>query len=161
MRKMFTSRTSRRRSSAGSRVPGPLSRKPLTWDIQSGEHLARVVVNGELDAGTMPGLSEQLESLADSGSHLILDLAGLRFCDCAGLTLFLRMERRARAAGGSLQLAAPTAPVRRLLTLTRLSGVIPVTLGPAVAAAALDGDGHHRQAVSHPSSPARSSPAPG
>lgn len=118
---------------------GTLPRKPLTWDIQSGEHLARVVVKGELDAGTVPGLRGQLEPLADSGSHLILDLAGLRFCDCAGLTLFLRMQQRARAAGGSLQLAAPTALVRRLLTLTRLSGVIPVTLSPAVVAAALDG----------------------
>jgi anti-sigma B factor antagonist len=64
------------------------------------------------------------EPLADSGSHLILDLAGLRFCDCAGLTLFLRIQQHARAAGGSLQLAAPTASVRRLITMTRLSGVL-------------------------------------
>ena len=112
--------------------------KQLTWSIQSGGHLAVVVVNGELDTGTAPGLSGQLEPLADTGSHLILDLAGLRFCDCAGLTLFLRLQQRARAAGGSLQLAAPTASVRRLIALTRLSDVLPVALSPADVVAALD-----------------------
>jgi hypothetical protein len=38
------------------------------------------------------------------------------------------MQQRARAAGGLLQLAAPTATMRRLITLTRLSGVLPITL---------------------------------
>jgi anti-sigma B factor antagonist len=74
----------------------------------------------------VPGLRAQLEPLADSGRHLILDLAGLRFCDCAGLALFLRMQQRAGAAGGSLRLAAPTASVRRLIALIRLSGILPI-----------------------------------
>jgi anti-anti-sigma regulatory factor len=34
--------------------------------------------------------------------------------------------QRARAAGGSLQLAAPTPSVRCLITLTRLTGVFPI-----------------------------------
>jgi anti-anti-sigma regulatory factor len=34
--------------------------------------------------------------------------------------------KRARAAGGSLQLAAPTPSVRRLITLTRLTDVFPI-----------------------------------
>ena len=62
----------------------------LTWEIQSHGHLAIVAVDGELDVGTAPGLDGQLASLANTGSHLILDLAGVRFCDCAGLSLFLR-----------------------------------------------------------------------
>jgi anti-anti-sigma regulatory factor len=37
-----------------------------------------------------------------AASHFFLDLAGLRFCDCAGLNLFLRVQQRARAAGGSV-----------------------------------------------------------
>jgi anti-sigma B factor antagonist len=130
----------RRRDAGHALLRGCLARsigKPLTWDSRSSGDLTVVVVNGELDAGTVPGLREQLEPLADSGSHLILDLAGLRFCDCAGLTLFLLMQQRARAAGGSLQLAAPTASVCRLITLTRLSGVLPVALSTADVIAAL------------------------
>ncbi len=122
-------------------VRGRLARyvgEPLTWDVQAGRELTVVVVNGELDAGTVPGLRSQLEPLAGRGGHLILDLAGLRFCDCAGLTLLLLMERRARAAGGSLQLAAPAASVRRLITLTRVGGVLPVTSGTADVIAALE-----------------------
>lgn len=120
-----------------ARLAGYLG-KPLTWDYRSSGDLAVVVVNGELDAGTVPVLREQLEPLADSGSHLILDLAGLRFCDCAGLTLFLRTQQRARAAGGSLQLAAPTTSVRRLITLARLSGILLVATSTADVIAALD-----------------------
>jgi anti-sigma B factor antagonist len=154
----------RRRDAGHPLVRGRLARyigKPLTWDIQSGERLAVVVVDGELDAGTVAGLSGQLEPLADSGSHLILNLAGLRFCDCAGLTLFLRMQQRAHAAGGSLQLVAPTASVRRLIALTRLSGVLPITLGPAVVIAALDGTAISGRPLTILSSPARTPPATG
>ena len=131
----------RRRDAGHAPLRGRLARyrgKPLTWDSWSSGDLAVVVVNGELDAGTVPGLREQLEPLADSGRHLILDLAGLRFCDCAGLTLFLRMQQRACAAGGSLRLAAPTASVRRLIALTRLSGILPIALSTADVIAALD-----------------------
>ncbi len=145
----------RRRDADHPLVRGRLARsvgKQLTWDIQSGGHLAVVVVNGELDAGTAPGLGRQLEPLADAGRHLVLDLAGLRFCDCAGLNLFLRLQQRARAAGGSLQLAAPTPPVRRVITLTRLSDVLPITPSPADVIAALD-----RAAIAGTSQTAQSS----
>jgi STAS domain len=99
--------------------------------------------------------------VADGGSHLILNLAGLRFCDCAGLTLFLRMQQCAHAAGGSLQLVAPTPSVRRLITLTRLSGVLPITLGPAAVIAALDGAAISGRPLTTLSSPARTPPATG
>lgn len=131
----------RRRDADHPLVRGRLTRytgSQLTWEIQSRGRLAIVAVNGELDVGTTPGLGEQLTPLADTGGHLILDLAGIRFCDCAGLNLFLRLQQRARAAGGSFHLAAPTAPVRRLIMLTRLSDVLPTTASPADVIAALD-----------------------
>jgi hypothetical protein len=46
--------------------------------------------------------------------------------------------QRARAAGGSLHLAAPTAPVRRLITLVRLSDVLPIAASRADVIVALD-----------------------
>lgn len=136
-------RTSLRRRRGADHLPvrGRLALptwNPLTWDIQSRGHVIIVFVNGELDAGTTPGLGGQLAPLADTGSHLILDLAGVRFCDCAGLNLFLRLQQRARAAGGSLHLAAPTGSVRRLITLARLSDILPIAAGAADVIAALD-----------------------
>jgi anti-anti-sigma factor len=131
----------RRRDADHPLVRGRVTRyagQQLTSDVQSSGHLTVVVLDGELDAGIAPDLGGQLEPLADTGSHLILDLVGLRFCDCAGLNLFLRLQQRAHAAGGSLHLAAPTPPVRRLITLAQLSDVLPVALSPADVIAALD-----------------------
>jgi anti-anti-sigma factor len=119
-------------------LTGPIT-DPLTWDIQVTGNVAVVVVDGELDVDTAPRLSRQLTPLADKGSHLILDLAGLRFCDCAGLSLFLRMQRHASAVGGSLHLTALTAPMRRLITLARLTDVLPIAASPADAITAREG----------------------
>ena len=65
----------------------------------------------------------------------------MRFCDCAGLSLFLRLQKHAAAAGGSLHLAAVTAPVRRLITLAKLADVLPVTATVAEVLATLDDAG--------------------
>jgi anti-sigma B factor antagonist len=100
--------------------------KQMTWAPRSRGNLVTVAVTGELDVATMPGLDRQLGPPADLGHHLILDLTGLRFCDCAGLSLFLRLQQRAGAAGGSLHLVAATAQVRRLITATKLTDVLPV-----------------------------------
>jgi anti-sigma B factor antagonist len=98
------------------------------------------VIDGELDVGTAPGLAAELIPLADAGRHLVLDLAGLEFCDCAGLSLFLRLDKHAAAAGGSLYLAALSAQVSRLITMAGLSDVLPVTVSAAAAMAALKQD---------------------
>jgi anti-anti-sigma factor len=124
---------------ARGRLTG-LIEDPLTWDIQVRGDLAIVVVHGELDFYYAPGLRDQLGPAADAGRHLILDLAGVRFCDCAGLSLFLRLQQRTAAAGGSLHLAAVSASVRRVITATRLSDVFPVTASVADAIALLGGE---------------------
>jgi anti-sigma B factor antagonist len=115
-----------------------LAGEPLSWDIQSHDNVTVVVAEGELDVGTAPGLAGQLGPLADAGGHLVLDLSGVRFCDCAGLSLFLRLKKHAAAAGGSLHLAALTAPVRRLVTLAKLDDVLPLTTTVADVLAKLD-----------------------
>jgi anti-sigma B factor antagonist len=91
----------------------------LTWDVQARGEAAVVAVGGELDIDSGPGLEAELAPVADAGRHLILDLASLRFCDCAGLSLFLRVQQRARAAGGSLHLAAPSPRVLRVIAAAR------------------------------------------
>lgn len=110
----------------------------LTWDVRADGELAVVAVSGELDIESAPGLEGALAPAADAGCPLILDLAGLRFCDCAGLSLFLRVQQRARASGGSLHLAALTPRVLRVITAARLADVLPITASVADTVAALD-----------------------
>jgi anti-anti-sigma factor len=124
---------------ADHRAAGGGAGSPLTWGIQSHGRLVIIVLGGELDIATAPGLAGQREPLAETDSHLILDLAGMRFCDCAGLSLFLRLKQRSAAAGGALHLTAPTAPVRRLVALTGLHDLLPAAAGPAEVIA-LPGD---------------------
>jgi anti-sigma B factor antagonist len=106
--------------------------------VQARGNLAVVTVSGELDIDSAPGLEADLAPVADAGRPLILDLAGLRFCDCAGLSLFLRLQQRARAAGGSLHLAALTPRVLRVITAARLADVLPITASVADTVAALN-----------------------
>ena len=110
----------------------------LTWHVRARGELAVVAVSGELDISSGPGLEAELAPVADAGRHLILDLAGLRFCDCSGLSLFLRMQQRARAAGGSLHLAALTPRVLRVIAAAQLADVLPITASVADTVAALD-----------------------
>lgn len=91
---------------------------PLGWTVHSDRNLVRIRLDGELDMATAPGLDSDVRPLAEAGRDLVVDLAELRFCGCAGLTLFVRWRSRAAAAGGSLCLVAPARIVRRLLTVT-------------------------------------------
>ncbi|HEY2284632.1 MAG TPA: STAS domain-containing protein [Streptosporangiaceae bacterium] len=138
-----TSKTIRRlgraaaRPLAGMGFSGPVE-DMLTWDIKDRGGLVIVVVEGELDIHSAPGLGEALAPAADAGRHLIVDVADLRFCDCAGLSRFLRTQDSARTAGGSLHLAAPTVSMRRLLKVARMSDVLTVTGSVAEAIALLN-----------------------
>jgi anti-anti-sigma factor len=96
----------------------------LTWGIYSDGHLVVVALDGELDLASGPGLARQLDPLAEAGRHLILDLGALTFCDCTGLALLLRWQRRAAAAGGALHLVAPGPRFRRLMALTGSSRLL-------------------------------------
>lgn len=107
------------------------TRNLLTWDIRSRGQLVFIILGGELDVATAPGLARRLAPLAETGSHLLLDLAGVHFCDCAGLSLFLRLRGQVISAGGSLHLTALTAAVRRLIVVTGLHDLLPIAAGPA------------------------------
>lgn len=116
------------------------TRNVLSCGIHSQGQMIFIMLGGELDIATAPGLARRLAPFAESGSYLLLDLAGVQFCDCAGLSVFLRLRRRAISAGGSLHLTAPTAAIRRLIVMTRLHDLLPIAAGPAEVITALSRD---------------------
>jgi anti-anti-sigma factor len=97
----------------------------LAWGLYSDGHLLVAALDGELDLASGASLARQLDPLARAGRHLILDLDGLSFCDCAGLSLILRWQRQAAAACGALHLVAPRPRFRRLVALTGSSHALP------------------------------------
>jgi anti-anti-sigma factor len=93
-----------------------------------------LAVSGELDVASAPMLRAHVRfALGGRPARLVLDLAGLRFCDAAGLSV-LAMARNATTRDGiSLALAAVPRPVRRLLKMTGMNRILDAY--PSVAAA--------------------------
>lgn len=94
-----------------------------------------VVLAGELDMFSAALVTGGLTAAAVRDPQVIVDLAALEFIDCGGITALVRGHKLARAAGGELRLAAPRPRVLRILTLARLTAVIPIHTSAAEAAA--------------------------
>ena len=93
-------------------------------------------VAGEIDLYTAPRLhGELVTALAgDQPVRLVIDMSGVEFCDSTGMNVLLAAHRRAHEHGGGLELAAPRAPVRKILQVTGLESVFTVTDDPAQVA---------------------------
>lgn len=102
----------------------------LTVQLRSDGEVTLAQVVGEIDTATAGRLAQLLEPAFDSSCrHLVLDLAGVSFLDCAGLTVLLDMDALAKAMGASLLLAAPSRAVQRILAVTGLDARLAVHAG--------------------------------
>lgn len=107
----------------------------LTWSAAAGQarielepiadDAANVRVTGELDVASAGLLEQAVQQAHAAGRYEVrLDLSAVSFCDCAGLSAFIASDRLLRAAGGRLTLRHLSAPVRRLLILTKMHRVL-------------------------------------
>ncbi|MFE1854099.1 STAS domain-containing protein [Streptomyces sp. NPDC059489] len=76
-------------------------------------------VAGELDVATAPEVRTALHAALADHRKVVLDLGGLRFFDCAGLSALLAAARAAKANGTELRLCSVPHTLARLLRLTR------------------------------------------
>ena len=81
-----------------------------------------VAVSGELDADTVPVLSDRLEE--SKGAHVVVDLSGVPFMDTTGLSLMLDWHRRLDGEGGQFRMASMQPSVHKLFRLTELTEVM-------------------------------------
>ena len=89
---------------------------------------ARVRVNGEIDHDSAPLLLSVLaQALHGRVDRLEVDLAGVRFCDCAGLNVLLQTRRHAEDSGVVMTLVRASPAVQRLLDLTGARTVFTLT----------------------------------
>lgn len=110
-------------SSDGHKAP-TRSTGRLQMRIDTADGHTRVAVAGEIDHDSATLFGAALSrALGRRGDLLEIDLAGVLFCDCAGLNVLLHMRRRAEDSGVTLTLARVTSPVLRLLTLTETSAL--------------------------------------
>ena len=118
--------------SAGQRPPGTVRLAGmLTLSClisQTGQ--AMVTFVGELDFASADEAWEYVRDVIDArGGQVLLDVAGLCFCDARGLGALARMSRHAGQAGSSLYLVAPPPLLRKIIRITGLEDMLPAHRG--------------------------------
>src|ERR1700761_1822328 len=87
---------------------------------------SEVRIEGEIDLCVADQLHELLLRIAQvHGPRLLLDLSAVSFMDCAGLRALVRTLRHAEQRGWSVHLTAPSASVRKIITLTGSESALP------------------------------------
>jgi anti-sigma B factor antagonist len=90
------------------------------------DHHDHVIVTlcGELDIADAACLRDALTGAVTQNPHVVADLSGLDFVDCA--VLGVRARGRALEAGGDLVLAGAREKARRILELPFMTDLFPV-----------------------------------
>ena len=114
----------------------PRPRAGLSFLTSLHDNPTIIRITGELDLSTSHDVEAALLATPHPDNSLILDLSGLRFCDCTGLGTLQHAADCRRDHGGRLALAAPTGLVARLLDAAAdcISIDVFATLDDAVAA---------------------------
>ena len=87
-----------------------------------------LTVRGEVDLASAPKLAAAMTELIDRGyTSVAVDLGSVEFIDSSGLGVLVGSLRRLREDGGDLVLRAASPPVTRILELTGLDSLLPVT----------------------------------
>ncbi|HEX2040266.1 MAG TPA: STAS domain-containing protein [Acidimicrobiales bacterium] len=88
-----------------------------------------VAVSGEVDAAGSESLRTRLDDVIDDESplSLVVDLQELTFMDSTGLGVLVHALKRMRERGGDLTLSAPSPATRKLLDISGLDRIFPVS----------------------------------
>lgn len=100
---------------------------------------------GQLDYDTQPLLSAALQAAITGGAHRVdVDMRGLTFCDCAGLSALLAARADAHRVGCAFGLLGPlTSSVGLLFRLGGAARALPVRVATPGAAAPTGGAPPH------------------
>lgn len=91
-----------------------------------GPGVCEVSVAGELDVATAPDLRTALGQAKAGCRRITIDLAGLQFCDCCGMSVLLAAARTAKADGAEIHLRAVPHALARLMRLFHTSDAFTV-----------------------------------
>ncbi|MFF0107825.1 STAS domain-containing protein [Streptomyces hirsutus] len=79
---------------------------------------------GEIDHHTCGQLQQALNTLTADRPRVVVDLSRVTFMDSSGINILIAAYKNVTAADGWIRLAAPTAPVLRVLQLVRVDDLI-------------------------------------
>jgi anti-sigma B factor antagonist len=94
--------------------------------VRPGRDAVRVQPTGELDLCGSRRLSAAIDELVEAGfAHVVVDLRGVEFIDCAGVRVLLAQHAAAVRDDRRLSLVHARACVRRVFALTETLDVLP------------------------------------
>ncbi|WIM99867.1 STAS domain-containing protein [Actinoplanes oblitus] len=91
-----------------------------------GPEVTRLVLTGDLDMATTEDLDEHVADVLDGTRPrlLVVDVAGLSFCDSSGIHALLSAQESAQRRGVSFVVSNPVGILRRALRVTGLWEVL-------------------------------------
>lgn len=117
----MTQRPEKSGNPAGDRAEG-LTIETRPWALGT-----VLVLLGELDLDSSADLRAALDlALAEPASVVVVDCAGLEFCDSTGLNALLRAKARAAVDDSRIELARPRPLILRMLELTGATDAFPI-----------------------------------
>ncbi|TXS44452.1 STAS domain-containing protein [Streptomyces sp. t39] len=97
---------------------------PLTITVEDAATGPVLRVDGELDYATSAQLRDLLPTLTvGPGQRLVVDLAGMHFCDSSGIAALIAARNHAQACGADIALAAVPENTLRILRIVGLDQV--------------------------------------
>lgn len=103
---------------------------------------ATVEVRGELDIATADQAYAYLRDVVDSQrGPVMMNLAGLSFCDAAGLGVLAKVAVHARRSGRVLKLTAARPSLLRIMAITGMDEAFPEVHSPSLSVIALPRQG--------------------
>ena len=105
----------------------------LRTDVREAGGVTVIALAGELDADDAPAVRALLLEHTARRRGLVVDVSELAFLDSAGLAALVAAHKAALAGGTGLVLAAPSATVVKVLSITGLQALL--TTAPSVSAA--------------------------
>ncbi len=86
-----------------------------------------LALHGEVDMASAPRMESELTVLLDDGAaRVAVDLHAVSFMDSTGLTALFRAHENAAEKGHEFALVCPAGPVRRVLEVSGVAGIVTV-----------------------------------
>jgi anti-sigma B factor antagonist len=105
-----------------------MDRADLRVSVAHDDEETVVSISGELDVSTADHLAETVnDELRDSPGRIVVDLAGLDFCDSLGLGTLVVLSRTARVQQTYLVLRNPSPFFTRMLEVTGVGEGLNIT----------------------------------
>lgn len=101
----------------------------MKYDLKPGSGDLTVAMRGDLNFQDHPIFKKMLSELTAAGvQRWVFDLKDLASIDSAGIGMLLIARDEGETAGASISLRAPQGNVQKVLALTRIGDMMPITV---------------------------------